>query len=104
MRAILSIFAVLVGCSVQVKGIPDQTNSQFGPDFAGAAAFCDSRYGTKSPAAEACFEDYRDYLKVRVYLDLSELQDYCNKAYQNPDDRAGCVNDLTALLTKAATH
>jgi hypothetical protein len=99
------IFLVMItSCGIKhehtVKGI-DGTTIKFGPDFAAAAKLCDDRYGYKTPESEACFEDYRNYTAIKVELDLSGIEEFCNKVYIDQEDVTTCAQDLLEILTKA---
>lgn len=96
MKNYLFLLALLAGCGIDLrhKGVPDKVETTVGPDFAKAAAFCDDRYGAKSPEAESCFQDYRDYTKIKVSLDMESLQRFCETNYPVEEDRVQCVEDV----------
>ena len=71
--------------------------------FAEAMKVCDQRYGYKTPEAEACFRDYRNFTKVTFGLDLSAITKFCESSY--PDDPVAirnCSQDLIDLFDHLA--
>lgn len=91
---------MLAGCGFELrhKGIPKEVDASVGPDFEKAAQFCDERYGKMSEEAESCFQDYRDYTKIRVVLDLEAIEDFCYKSYIDPIEQAKCVSDVAQIF------
>jgi hypothetical protein len=102
MKYILLVLLASCGIKhdVKVKGV-DGAKFKFGPDFEAAAAFCDNRYGYLTKESEDCFNDYRSYTSVKVELDLSGIEEFCNKVYTDPDQVTGCAQDLIELLNNA---
>ena len=92
MRSLL-IIAILSGCGFTLRH-SGNVQADIGPDFVGAAKFCDDRYGAGTAEAESCFQDYRDYTKIRVVLDIQAIQDFCNKNYTDSVAQAKCVSDV----------
>lgn len=96
----LILLVLIAGCSVKIKGIPNQTNNKVGPDFIAAATFCDERYGYLTSESEACFADYRHYFDIKVSFDLNSITEFCNNSYIVSNDIDDCMKDLTEILTK----
>lgn len=87
------------GSKIEVEGVDDvKTESKIGPDFEGAANFCDTRYGKLTQEAEACFEDYRNYFKINIELSFNEITDFCEEQFTNQSDIDICRTDLLSLL------
>ena len=61
----------------------------FGPDFEGAAAFCDERYGVDTDESEDCFQDYRNYFSAEVVLNLDSIVNYCEGNYDTEEEIEG---------------
>jgi hypothetical protein len=86
------------GFTLTHRGIPSTVNANIGPDFEKAAKFCDDRYGEKSDEAESCFQDYRDYTKIRVVLDMQAIEDFCNKNYTDDTEKTKCISDVAQIF------
>ena len=65
----------------------------YGPDFEGAAAFCDARY-EDDVDAESCFQDYRSYMKMEIGFNVDALEKFCSKY----EDVEACVSELKQLF------
>jgi hypothetical protein len=92
----------LTSCGVKIKGLDNikpEVNAKVGPDFEGAANFCDERYGYKTAESEACFEDYRDYFDVEVKLDVLSINKFCEEAYTDQEEIDTCIKDLIGVMT-----
>jgi len=59
-----------------------------------AASFCDERYGYKTPEAEECFKDFRNYFNLTLELDDQLILASCISRYQDNDAIQACVQDL----------
>jgi len=92
---------MLSACSVTLHhtGSVD-VHVTIGPDFQGASAFCDTKYGAGTAASDSCFQAYMDYTKatVSVSLDLSSITAFCQEAYTDPVAQGTCVTDLADSL------
>jgi len=95
--AILTFLVFIISCGVKLDVADSNQNVEFGPDFVGAANFCDERY-EDDEAAEKCFLDYREYLNLKVGVDLSEIVDYCDANYNTEIEVIACEERLTSLL------
>ena len=95
--SILTFLFFIFSCGVKLDLNDTKQNVVFGPDFEGAARFCEERYENEVDA-EKCFTDYREYLNLTVGLDLTEIINYCESHYSTPEDIIGCEDQLTALL------
>ena len=99
MKNLLLISLILLtNCGVQVKGIPSAIHETVGPDLVGAGAFCDSRYGAGTAASEACFQDYMNYTKIVVSINLNGISSFCDAQYADPTQQSACVTDLLTFL------
>lgn len=89
---------------VNVAGIPEDINVNapeditIGPDFKGASALCDERYGKGTEASEDCFLDYRDYYRVSIGFSLDEIIEFCEDQYGSDSDIEECIQNLTNLF------
>lgn len=97
------ILCLLVSCGVNVN-VKQKTPIKaepitFGPDFEGAAAFCDERYGDNTEEAEACFIDYREYFKINLGIDTKSIEKFCNDSYTTEEAREQCITDLTDAIS-----
>lgn len=98
MKTLLFVNLLLIsacGFKVNVKGIDDVTLS---PNFQKGAEFCDERYGAKTKEAEKCFEDYREYFKVKVTFDVSSILDFCEERNETQIDIDRCVDNILNLF------
>ncbi len=73
--------------------IETPTEFTYGPDFDKAAKFCDDRYDN-ADEAEACFQDYRDYMKIEIGFNVDALETFCSKY----EDVEACVDELRDLF------
>ena len=123
---LITLLLVLVGCGKQTHTVEIEASEEFptveiegpedivieapedivvGPDFEGAAAFCDNRYlPDNETEAEACFQDYRNYFDVEIGLDLDAIASFCENTYNHLDSPAkevaiaACQDDLIKAL------
>jgi hypothetical protein len=97
------LLVLIISCGVKhehtIKGF-DGTSVNFGPNFNDAANICDNRYGYKTKESEDCFKDYRDYTSIKIVLDLSGIEEFCNKTYIDQEEVTACAQDLLEILTK----
>jgi len=95
----------LVGCGMDFKvKLPKEgpeTKVTLGPDLEAAGQFCANRYPEDAIAEEQCFQDYLDYYKLKVELDLESITEFCNQ-YEQEADRLQCQQDLIDILGNAA--
>lgn len=88
----------------EVRGVPTNykidapDNFTLGPDFEKAAKFCDKRYGKNTQASEDCFQDYRNYTKLSIGINLDELTNFCYAKYNSEQDRTSCIDELIDLI------
>lgn len=88
----------------KIVGVPEKVKvdvpSEFkvGPDFEKAAKFCDDRYGKDTNEAEDCFQDYRNYTKLNIGINIDALSGFCDDNYSEQNDKEKCLQELIDLL------
>lgn len=102
---LILLFVTVASCSkhdvsLKVSGLDQVPDSfEFGPDFERAAKFCDDRYLPDVEAAEACFEDYRNYFRLEISFDLESVVSFCEAEYgEQTDSSSECIDDLFRLF------
>lgn len=95
--SILAFTLFIFSCGVELEIPETNQNVSFGPDFEGAAEFCDERYENEIEA-EKCFNDYREYLSITIGLDLSDIFEYCESHNNTEEEIITCEEQLTSIL------
>lgn len=96
---ILITLISLISCGIDIEHeIPDTKQTVvFGPDFEGAAAFCDERY-EDAMEAEECFQNYVNYLSVDANISTDNIQSYCESQFEDQLDIDECIANFTGGL------
>jgi len=76
--------------------IPDKINLE--PDFEKAIEVCDNRYGANTEESEECFEDFRNYYKTTVGIDLSGIIEFCEDRYNTVEEQELCQDELLDII------
>ena len=91
---------IIMSCSVQhdFKDSTQTIDTNINLKYEQVAKFCDDRYGNNTPEAEAYFKDYRDFLNIRIGLDLDSVVEYCSNTYTLPEEVEQCEADVISII------